>query len=172
MSDLSTGGSYPEGWSIAQPIHVGGQAVYGKGIWVERLPAKIENIQAIGGFDSCDLRSIGGLWSARWSTLYDDYYEVDPSYKSGGLGSAVYQTQKVGDGVKFTKTSIWYELDGDYIKGIPPNLGAYHTASTNGETYNSAGPMPGSPAAQLLGDGHYVWNEIQEWYEVSDDSRC
>jgi hypothetical protein len=113
-----------------------------------------------------DQPTLVGRWDYDWSSWYD---EQDPDDPFGGVGSPVYESQLVGVDVSFTDKAMWYRtVDGEYVKGIPPNLGAYHNWSDGMSTENREGPKPGTASAEYLeaNGGNYYWDEVRELRDV------
>jgi hypothetical protein len=136
--------------------HAGGPGESAGMVWYGMDEATEEDVQEIRDFlnnqeAAIDELSVCGRHAREWnSNGYDSVGERNPN---GGEGSAVYEQQKVGmDNVQFAKEPIWfYTADGDLIKDIPPNAGAYHQKHISDGYYdNIAGPEPDSPSHRWL----------------------
>ena len=114
--------------------------------------------------DSVDGLSLCGLLHRDWNSNF--YSKASGGNKPGGLGSEKYETQYVGDGVKFNKEPIWFNTAaGELVKEIPEQ--GYHTTySDSGDADSYEGPEPGSEADSLLGDGLYKWDEQNGFYII------
>lgn len=118
-----------------------------------------------------DHRALVGRYHAKWSNYwYDNDPNVEPHQKPGGLGSDTYERQLVGYGVEFAKEPIWhYDAEGNFIKAIPANMGAYHKYNwPDGYSDLIAGPEPESEAAILLNGGSYGWDDEAQYYIIEE----
>lgn len=113
-----------------------------------------------------DVYSLVGRWHPLWNSNWNRNKSNLPATSSGGLESDVYQRQRVGSGVKFAKEPVWhYNPEGNLVKEVPDNCGAYHYDSDR--EVNVAGPQPGSQADLLLGRrGKYYWDEENQYWEI------
>ena len=169
------------------PFSVAGNADFNDGlVYVGKKPMTDKHVEALMAFlvatngytgpvPPIDPLSVVGRWHPDWSSAYEEASDGEPY---GGLGSPVYETQKVGTGVKFTEADkpIWYreKIGGEFlphdgmVKGVPPNYGAYHTHDFGDgmTTENREGPKPGSQAERRLGDGEYSFDGENGWYIV------
>jgi hypothetical protein len=104
-----------------------------------------------------------GTYSWKWQSS-------DPQAKKfGGLGSLTYETQLWdGEGVSFTESPIWYyNSAGAMVKGIPPQLGAYHWVDKTDNVRDAyEGPEPCSKADLYRGNGEFYWNANRLMYDV------
>lgn len=117
-----------------------------------------------------DTRTLVGRWDTGWTTFPDEHQNSDPWTRRGGLGSGTYESQKCGEGAGFRRKGegaiFHFDPDGDYVwKKLD-----YDKTGTSYwvDGYNStrAGPKPGGEAEQLLGDGSYEWDEVNEWWTI------
>ena len=193
MSELSLGGHAGK-WSKPSPVYVDG-AYHSDGmIWSGNLPMTEADRLALfsmlrrdyepsahtiyEGKSDIEMEALIKMDSASLVGRYDPSYSTYASAHSGhrakgGIGSEVYQLQKVGRGVQFTKKKIWRtDAAGEMTKSIPPNCGAYHFKDM-GDGYRDAhdGPAPGSKAEKMLGTGHYVWDAKHQWWTVVGGER-
>ena len=175
MNDLSQGGdaNLPDGWAYPSPVYVNGEYISGGIVWRMKTPATGRDIAALklseGDGVTIDQGTLMGFYKPFYSAYgYRVQGKQDPA---GGYGSENYEQQLIGEnnnGVEFATDPIWYYTsDGEYVKGIPPNLGAFHKKHVGDNYYNLIeGPEPGSVADQMLDGGRYTWNETHKWYEI------
>ena len=116
-----------------------------------------------------DKFSFVGRWSP-WYTAKIWIAGETTTEKMGGLGSATYETQHVGEGVSFKpedQPDIFHtNPDGVVVFGVVdyPRTGrSYHTGAAG----TIAGPEPGSEADDWLGDdGTYYWDNSQRLWAI------
>lgn len=164
---LTTGeGFVPDGWSY--PAGKDGGMV-----WIGKEPATMSDYEALkqglGDNVQVDMRSIVGLYNIRWTSAWNQ--QNPNAIPMGGEGSVAYELKlvgEVGNGVQFTKDPIWYyDSDGNLVKGIPPECGAYHQKYVGDGYYdNFEGPEPGSIAAKMHRGGEYYWDDVRKLYDV------
>ena len=113
-------------------------------------------------------------WESMVGRHHPDYTVDGEKSKYGGTGSATYELQKVGgvgQGVEFAKEKIWCwdtaePGTGNLEKWIPGDCGEHHYSTAR--EANVVGAAPDSEAAELLGKGHYEWDDDKEWYVIVD----
>jgi hypothetical protein len=165
-------------WSQPSPTYNPETGQYESNGWVffglepvteEDIQALVDLINPEGLLDfmySTDEASLVGRHHRDWSSNF--YATVEPHQRPGGLGSPTYERQLVGAGVQFAKEPIWhYNTDGQFVKEIPADMGAYHTYIwPDGYSDNIAGPEKGSEAETLLDGGSYGWDEEAQYYII------
>ena len=169
MSDLTLGGNGLD-WGAPAPVYMDGRYQTGGLIWLGTRAATEADKQAARDYYKrqnilFDEGTLVGTYHWAWN---DFAWRHGAAKKLGGIGSEVYEMQKVGQGVQFTSNAIWYtNSDNKLVKGIPPQAGAYHYVDVGGG-YRDAheGPEPGSPADVYRGSGEFYWDEDQYLYDV------
>lgn len=152
--------------------HPGGPGESAGMVWYgldQCTPEDIKEIKEfIGSPDTAiDKLSLPGRYHPDWNSV--GYASVGERNPNGGLGSVTYEQQKTGtDNVRFAKEPIWYyTADGDLIKDIPPEAGAYYKRDMGDGYYdNVEGPEPDSPADKWRAGGEYYWDDENQWYQV------
>lgn len=136
---------------------------------VESLCAFLED-SGHGSVDPRDLVIDSLSTVGKHDYFYTSYwYQQTGNQPPGGAGSEVYETKRVGEGVRFAKHDIWYYPSNSpyMVWGIPPDCGAYHSHDMGGGHFsNIAGPAPKSEAEALLGGGYYRWSKNKELYMI------
>jgi len=141
-------------------------------VWYGLERATLDDIQEIKDFresddTGIDKMSLCGRYDRNWNSA--SYASMDMRNPNGGLGSVTYEHQHINhDQVQFAKEPRWhYNADGEFVKEVPADCGAYHRVDL-GEGYYDyySGPEPESPAAEELGNGHYIFHWLHKWYEV------
>lgn len=157
-----------ENWSLPAPVD---GKTWGF-CWTGREPATEEDLDALdawmkdkGEYD-VDVLTLVGANNREYTAQHYEAKGTPPEDRCGGLGSPVYETQKVGEGVAFLGSKhVWYwASDGVRDFGQVPNLSAYHRTTLG----IHAGPRPGSEAEGLLANGFYEWDDENEYYVVGD----
>lgn len=163
MTDINPEGSLGE---FVFPSSSGGM------IWWGREAAEkndIINLHIELGKDVViDEPSLVGLYHPLWTSKGDSQKEA--KNRRGGFGSEIYQNQFTQSGVYFWDQRYdddgWYWIDGEMVKGTPPNAGAIHQVYNDGYYDIWAGPEPGTDAEKFLGDSAYFFDVKQGVYQV------
>ena len=187
MSELTLGGWMAGNFSHPSPVYNPETGLYEHDgmVWLGKWPVGPAGIWALYDYMTSapgstwespidmfkagvhlDRLSLVGTYHPDWNSHYSN--SLDPDKRNGGKGSKSYKMQRIAKGVKFAVEPIWhYTPDGDLVKEIPPNLGAYHSIDMGDGYFNQyVGPEPGSKAEEQLGDGYYVFDEENGWYDV------
>lgn len=143
-------------------------------VWFGKYAAKPSDYDALNkmmGYEApVQEQSVVGRYHPDWNSAW--YVTVEPHRRPGGKGSRPYEAQWCGDGVRFIKERIWHFNDeGNMVKEVPANCGAYHRVYDGDGYLNYAGPTPGSEADTLLGTQSYNWDEDYEWYYVGEQKK-
>ncbi len=172
MSDLSLGGPGGLNWSNPSPVYILGEYRSNGMLFYGVHPVTVADFEALNAYMngnpySVDRRTLKGRYHPDWKTYGDVVSRSDPKFRSGGLGSDIYELQKVGSGVQFRTDPMWYtNKQGVFVNGVPGDIGEYHGIEDGGYMDYFEGPEPGSPAAEILGDGAYFWDIDNGWYAV------
>lgn len=116
-----------------------------------------------------DTFSICGRWN-KWWTGKQWLANDTTMEKPGGIGSHTYEVQKVGAGVEFKpedQPGVWHvNPEGQYVMAPIdyPRTGRSFYKDYAGTT--RCGPNPDSPAAEILGEGSYWWDEEERYWVV------
>ena len=141
--------------------------------WGHKAATKndIINLQVFLGEDVViDEPSLVGLYHPLWVSVADA--KKEHKYRKGGIGSIAYENQFVKSGVYFWPQQHdpdggWYWIDGEMVKGTPPDAGACHKVYNDGYNDVWAGPEPDTEAEKFLGGSKYYFDIKQGVYQVN-----